>query len=42
LAEGAGLRYLHLPIDFETPELAQAARLFEALDAAKDQPMFSL
>jgi len=40
LAEQAGLRYLHLPIDFEAPELEQAARLFEALDAAAGQPVF--
>lgn len=40
LAERAGLRYLHLPIDFETPELEQAARLFEALDETRNEPVF--
>jgi [ribosomal protein S5]-alanine N-acetyltransferase len=40
LAERAGLRYLHLPIDFEAPELEQAARLFEALQGSAGQPVF--
>ena len=40
LAQRAGLRYLHLPIDFEAPELAQAARLFEELKSAGDEPVF--
>jgi uncharacterized protein (TIGR01244 family) len=40
LAQRAGLRYLHLPVDFETPELEQAARLFEELESAADEPVF--
>jgi RimJ/RimL family protein N-acetyltransferase len=40
LAERAGLRYLHLPIDFETPELEQAARLFDELQSAEGEPVF--
>src|SRR4051812_5296234 len=40
LAARAGLRYLHLPIDFEAPELEQAARLFEELQRAANEPVF--
>lgn len=40
LAQRAGLRYLHLPIDFEAPELEQAARLFEELESAAGEPVF--
>jgi uncharacterized protein (TIGR01244 family) len=40
LAEQAGLCYLHLPIDWETPELEQATRLFEALERAAGEPVF--
>ncbi len=40
LARRAGLEYLHLPIDFEAPELEQAARLFEALERRREQPVF--
>lgn len=40
LAERAGLHYLHLPIDFEAPELEQAARLFEALQRSAGEPVF--
>ena len=40
LAERAGLRYLHLPIDFDTPEPEQAARLFSELSQLKSEPVF--
>src|SRR6188768_3103437 len=40
LAERAGLRYLHLPIDFDAPELPQAARLFEVLQGSAGEPVF--
>jgi [ribosomal protein S5]-alanine N-acetyltransferase len=40
LAERAGLRYVHLPIDFEAPELEQAARLFETLERLTGEPVF--
>jgi [ribosomal protein S5]-alanine N-acetyltransferase len=40
LAERAGLRYLHLPIDFEAPEPEQAARLFQELQRSAGQPVF--
>ena len=40
LAEQAGLRYLHLPIDWEAPELDQAARLYETLERAAGEPVF--
>jgi [ribosomal protein S5]-alanine N-acetyltransferase len=40
LAQRAGLRYLHLPIDFEAPELEQAARLFDELKSAEGEPVF--
>jgi [ribosomal protein S5]-alanine N-acetyltransferase len=40
LAQRAGLRYLHLPIDFDAPELEQAARLFEELKSAEGEPVF--
>ena len=40
LAEQAGLCYLYLPIDWEAPELEQAARLFEALERAAGEPVF--
>lgn len=40
LAQRAGLDYLHLPIDFEAPELEQAARLFDALDRSAGEPVF--
>lgn len=40
LAQRAGLHYVHLPIDFEAPELEQAARLFEELQSAADEPVF--
>lgn len=40
LAQRAGLEYLHLPIDFELPELRQAARLFSALDERRSEPVF--
>lgn len=39
LAKSAGLEYLHLPIDFELPDLQQAARLFSALDERRSQPV---
>lgn len=39
LAQRAGLEYLHLPIDFELPELPQAARLFSALDERRREPV---
>src|SRR5258706_11095891 len=39
LAARAGLAYLHLPIDFEAPELEQAARLFDALAARLAEPV---
>jgi ribosomal-protein-alanine N-acetyltransferase len=39
-AAAAGLNYLHLPIDFEQPELEQAARLFETLESWHDEPVF--
>lgn len=40
LAQRAGLRYLHLPIDFDAPELEQAAGLFAALQSAAGEPVF--
>lgn len=40
LAAAAGLEYLHLPIDFETPEPEQAARFFQALAQLRAQPVF--
>lgn len=40
LAHRAGLTYLHLPIDFEAPELDRADQLFQALDERRDQPVF--
>ncbi|HYJ09836.1 MAG TPA: sulfur transferase domain-containing protein, partial [Polyangiaceae bacterium] len=39
LAQRAGLEYLHLPIDFELPELPQAARLFSALVERRNEPV---
>jgi len=40
LAQRAGLRYSHLPIDFDAPELEQAARLFEELQSARGESVF--
>ena len=40
LAEQAGLRYLHLPIDFDAPEPERAARLFSELTELREQPVF--
>lgn len=40
LAEAAGLRYLHLPIDFERPEPEQAARLYAELERLRGEPVF--
>ena len=40
LAARAGLRYVHLPIDFDVPEPAQATRLFEELANASHEPVF--
>lgn len=40
LAERAGLRYVHLPIDFEQPEPEQAARLFALLEQLRAEPVF--
>jgi ribosomal-protein-alanine N-acetyltransferase len=40
LAERAGLEYLHLPIDFELPDLRQASQLFSALDERQNEPVF--
>ena len=40
LAEAAGLRYLHLPINFDTPEPEQAARLFSELRQLSREPVF--
>ena len=40
LAQRAGLRYLHLPIDFEAPELERAARLFAELESAAGERVF--
>lgn len=39
-AEACGLRYLHLPIDFEQPELERALQLFRALDERRDTNVF--
>jgi uncharacterized protein (TIGR01244 family) len=39
-AARAGLDYLHLPIDFEQPELERAAQLFRALDERQGQSVF--
>ena len=40
LAARAGLRYVHLPIDFDAPEPEQATRLFEELASASKEPVF--
>jgi ribosomal-protein-alanine N-acetyltransferase len=40
LAERAGLRYLHLPIDFDAPEPEQAQRLFAELGQLRSEPVF--
>lgn len=40
LAERAGLRYLHLPINFDDPEPQHAARLFAELAQLKAEPVF--
>ncbi|HVY27553.1 MAG TPA: GNAT family N-acetyltransferase [Polyangiaceae bacterium] len=39
-AAACGLRYLHLPIDFEQPELERALQLFRALDERRDAHVF--
>jgi RimJ/RimL family protein N-acetyltransferase/protein tyrosine phosphatase (PTP) superfamily phosphohydrolase (DUF442 family) len=39
LAQRAGLDYLHLPIDFDAPELEQASKLFRALDERPGEPV---
>jgi [ribosomal protein S5]-alanine N-acetyltransferase len=39
LAQRAGLEYLHLPIDFEAPQLEHARRLFSALDERQRDPV---
>ena len=40
LAQQAGLRYLHLPINFDAPEPEQAARLFSELSQHRAEPVF--
>lgn len=40
LAQRAGLTYLHLPIDFEAPELDRAGQLFQALDERRNDAVF--
>ena len=40
LAAQAGLTYLHLPIDFEAPELEPAHKLFQALDERQGEAVF--
>jgi [ribosomal protein S5]-alanine N-acetyltransferase len=40
LASRAGLSYVHLPIDFEEPELERASELYGLLERTKDEPVF--
>jgi [ribosomal protein S5]-alanine N-acetyltransferase len=40
LASQAGLTYVHLPIDFEAPELERASELYALLQRAKDDMVF--
>jgi uncharacterized protein (TIGR01244 family) len=39
-AAASGLEYLHLPVDFEQPELERALQLFHALDERRDANVF--
>jgi enamine deaminase RidA (YjgF/YER057c/UK114 family)/protein tyrosine phosphatase (PTP) superfamily phosphohydrolase (DUF442 family) len=40
VVERHGMQYVHIPIDFETPDVPSALRLFDLLRASRDQRLF--
>jgi protein tyrosine phosphatase (PTP) superfamily phosphohydrolase (DUF442 family) len=40
IVEGAGLAYVHIPIDFQAPDLPSALRFFEVMRSREERPYF--